>query len=142
MRSFVPGRSLAAESRLEGRFILGPANRAVVRARVPGSVSAIYVAEGEHVSANQPLAKLRNLSLESEAAEATANARVATARATTAQMTYVSFGAADRDRQQAEQRAVLLQDEVSALDLRSPIAGVVTTPKPGNSARLFHVSGK
>lgn len=117
---------------LEGRFILEPADRAVVRARVPGGVSAVYVVEGEHVNAGQPLAKLSNLSLESEAAEAMADARVATARATSAQMTYVSFGSAERDRQQAEQRAALLQDELSALDLRSPIAGIVATPKTGN----------
>jgi putative peptide zinc metalloprotease protein len=133
----VPWRRVA----LEGRFILEPADRAVVRARVPGSVSAIYVSEGERVTAGQPLAKLRNLSLESEAAEANANASVATARATTAQMTYVSFGSADRDRQQAEQRASLLQDEVAALDLRSPITGVVTTPKPGNSLGAYMSQG-
>jgi putative peptide zinc metalloprotease protein len=126
---------------LESRFILEPADRAVVRARVPGSVSAIYVVEGQSVSAGQPLAKLRNLSLESEAAEANANAKVATARATTAQMTYVSFGAADRDRRQAEQRASLLQDEVAALDLRAPIGGVVTTPKPGNSLGSYMAQG-
>jgi putative peptide zinc metalloprotease protein len=124
----VPWRHVA----LEGRFILEPAERAVVRARVPGGVTAVYVAEGEHVNAGQPLAKLRNLSLESEAARAEADARVATARATTAQMTYVSFGSVERDRQQAEERAGLLRDEVSALDLRTPIAGVVTTPKTGN----------
>jgi putative peptide zinc metalloprotease protein len=134
----VPWRRVA----LEGRFILGPSDRAVVRARVPGSLSAIYVTEAEHVTAGQPLAKLRNLSLESEAAEANAKARVAAARATTAQMTYVSFGSAERDRQQAEQRAVLLKDEMAALDLRSPISGIVTTPKPGNKVGSYMSQGE
>jgi multidrug resistance efflux pump len=117
---------------LDGRFILEPVNRAVVRARVPGGVTSIYVSEGERVVTGQPLAKMRNLALESEAAEANANAKVARARATKAQLSYVSFGASEREREQAEQRAALLQDEVSALDLRAPIAGVVTTPKTGN----------
>lgn len=117
---------------LDGRFILEPVNRAVVRARVPGGVTSIYVSEGERVAAGQPLAKMRNLALESEAAEANANVKVARARATKAQLTYVSFGTNEREREQAEQRAALLQDEVSALDLRAPIAGVVTTPKTAN----------
>ncbi len=126
---------------LEGRFILGPANRAVVRARVPGTVIAIYVSEGQRVSSGQQLGKLRNLALESQAAEANANAGVATARATKAQLTYVSFGASELDRQQAQQRASLLQDEVQALDLRAPIAGVVTTPKPGNTLGSYMEQG-
>jgi putative peptide zinc metalloprotease protein len=117
---------------LEGRFILEPANRAVVRARVPGTVAGVYVSEGQRVSSGQQLGKLRNLELESEAAEASANAKVATARATKAQLTYVSFGASELDRQQAQERAALLEEEVKALDLRAPIDGVVTTPKPGN----------
>src|SRR5438270_88511 len=117
---------------LEGRFILEPAERAVVRARVPGTVTAIYVSEGQRVAANQSLARLRNLAFESEAAEADANAKIANARATKAQLTYVNFGASERERQQADQRATLMQDEVQALDLRAPIAGVVTTPKTGD----------
>lgn len=117
---------------LEGRFILEPADRAVVRARVPGTVTAMFATEGQKVAAGEPLARLRNLALESEAAEANANSKVANARATKAQLTYVSFGASERERQRAEQRASLLQDEVRALDLRTPIAGVVTTPKTGN----------
>src|SRR6266404_5861794 len=126
---------------LEGRFILEPSDRAVVRARVPGTVESIFVSEGQTVISGQPLAKLRNLALESEAAEASANARVADARATKAQLTYVSFGASERERQQADQRAALMQDEVQTLDLRSPITGVVTTPKPGNSLGSYMEPG-
>jgi multidrug resistance efflux pump len=124
----LPWRQVA----LNGRFILEPVNRAVVRARVPGSVAAIYVSEGQKVAAGDPLAKLRNLAVESQAAEASANAKVANARAIKAQLTYVSFGASERERQQAGQRDALMQSELGALDLRAPIAGVVTTPKTGN----------
>ena len=44
-----------------GKFVLEPVNQAVVRAHVPGTVSKVYVREGEAVSQGGLLAALSNL---------------------------------------------------------------------------------
>jgi putative peptide zinc metalloprotease protein len=113
----------------EGRFLLEPQHRAVLRAAVPGAVAAVYVQEGQHVDAGAPVARLRNLPLENDAAKTSAEYRVAAARATSAQFRYVGFAAADRERQQLAVRSRTLLDQVAQLELRSPISGVVVTPR-------------
>jgi putative peptide zinc metalloprotease protein len=113
----------------EGRFLLEPANRAVVRAAVPGTVVEVNAEEGRKVAAGEALLRLRNLSLESQAAQARADARVAAARATNAQLHYAAFGTADLERQQLAERSRLLQNQVAMLILSSPVAGQVMTPR-------------
>lgn len=114
---------------VEGRFLLEPANRAVLRAAVPGTVMEVNAEEGHKVVAGETLLRLRNLSLESEAAQTRADSRVATARATEAQLRYAAYGVADRERQQLAERSRLLDDQVAMLTITSPIAGQVMTPR-------------
>ena len=113
---------------VEGRFVLEPSARAVVRAAVPGVIDAVFASEGQPVAAGQTIAQLHNLRLESEAAKADADLRLATARASQAQLHYASFGAAERERQSMLARSAALRDARSRLTLTAPIAGVVTTP--------------
>ncbi len=111
-----------------GRFVLEPVRRSVVRATVPGVVSKIFVQEGSLVKAGEPLAELRNLPLQSEAAQAQARLVMASSRAISAQLRHGDYGSAmnERDRLAVQSRQLKLKTE--DLELQSPIAGVVLTP--------------
>src|SRR3954462_2241865 len=126
---------------IQGRFILEPAKRATLRAAVPGTVAEILVKEGQQVKAGQLLGRLTNLSVESEAEKVMADYRLAQARAVNAQLRYAGFGSADADRQQLQQRARLMNDKVTALILRSPIDGIVVTPRPSNEVSAYVKEG-
>ena len=54
---------------------------------------------------------------------------MARARATQAELHYTSFGPADRERQQLAERSRTLAEEIAKLQVVSPIAGVVATPR-------------
>ncbi|HXZ28429.1 MAG TPA: HlyD family efflux transporter periplasmic adaptor subunit [Terriglobales bacterium] len=114
---------------VEGRFLLEPEKRALLRAAVPGTVVEVDAEEGQPVAAGAKLLQLRNLALESEAAKSYADYRAAAARAAEAQLRYADFGIADRERQQLQERTRLLQEQVSMLTITSPIAGRVMTPR-------------
>jgi putative peptide zinc metalloprotease protein len=114
---------------VEGRFVLEPVRRAIVRAEVPGVVEQVPVAEGQTITQGSLLVKLQNLQLESEAAKAAADFRVATARSTSASLRYAGFGVAERERQQAQEQSRTLAEELGHLQITSPIAGVVLTPR-------------
>jgi putative peptide zinc metalloprotease protein len=114
---------------IQGRFVIEPGRRAVIRAEVPGQVSEVLAREGELISAGSPLVRLRNLNLESEADQGRADLRVATARATQAQLSYAAFGSAERDRQRLAERSRALDDQVTRLQVVSPLPGVVATPR-------------
>jgi len=111
-----------------GRFVLEPVGRSIVRAAVPGVVAEIFVEEGSVVAAGEPIAQLRNLPLESEAARARARLEMASSRAISAELRHQNYGAAlhERERLLVESRELALQAE--DLLLRSPRSGVVLTP--------------
>ena len=110
------------------RFSLEPAQRAIIRAAVPGTITAVYADEGQRVPAGVVLAKLENPPLESDAARAAADYSVAAARATRAQLQYADFGAAQREREHLAEKERNLHEQVALLQLRTPIGGVVITP--------------
>ncbi|HVP52577.1 MAG TPA: efflux RND transporter periplasmic adaptor subunit [Terriglobales bacterium] len=112
-----------------GPFVLEARTTAAVRAMVEGTVTAVYHDEGQTVAAGAPLVRLRNLKLESEAAQSAANYRTAVARAAQAQLHYADYGPAERERQQLEERDRILRDQVARLALNSPLNGAVITPR-------------
>ncbi|MGH9509763.1 MAG: efflux RND transporter periplasmic adaptor subunit [Terriglobales bacterium] len=114
---------------VEGRFVLEPKNRAMVRVVVPGTVVAVLAQEGEPVAAGAPLVRLSNLQLETEAARALTDYRLAAHRATQASLQYAGFGAAERERQQLGERSRNLASQALHLELKSPIDGVLLTPR-------------
>lgn len=117
---------------VHARFILEPAQRAVVRAEVPGTVVEVLVHEGQKVDPDSPLLRLRNLDLESQQAQMEANLQLASSRNTEAQMHYSGVAGMEQELQQDRQKSRLLAQEVSQLQLRSPIAGNVVSPRPGD----------
>jgi len=139
---FTPGRRIVAavvvglllvlplwRQSTAARFSLEPANRAVVRAAVPGTVVAVYRGEGEQIAAGGMLARLENLPLQSKAARAAADYSVAASRATGAQLQYKDFGPADREREELAEKQRDLNQQVAELSLTSPISGTVATPR-------------
>jgi putative peptide zinc metalloprotease protein len=105
---------------VEGRFVLEPAHKSVVRAEVPGMVTRVLVGEGQAVTAGQPLVELRNLQLESAAAEAEADLRMASAEANQALLTYGNVGATQSRRQETLERHRELADQIALLRISSP----------------------
>jgi putative peptide zinc metalloprotease protein len=114
---------------VEGRLVLEPMQRAVLRVEVPGTVMETNAYEGGEVTAGSPLLRLRNLDLESEAARVDADLRLATARAFQAQSRYTDFGAAERRREELTAQGRALQEKMTQLTVLSPIAGTVVTPR-------------
>lgn len=139
---FTPGHSLAVAAvvllflglplrreSVSGRFLLEPAQQAVIRARVPGVVTALHAEEGERVAAGTMLATLRNLPLQSDFEYAKSNLTLASDRAAAASLHYADVGTAlkERERSSAELQQISARD--SALGVTSPIAGTVITPR-------------
>lgn len=114
---------------VSGRFILEPSQLAIIRASVPGTVVAVNADEGAQVSAGQPIITLRNLQLESEAGKVAADLDSATAAAVQAQLRYADFTPAEHEREQLGEHQQLLQAELGRLNVRSPIAGTLLTPR-------------
>jgi putative peptide zinc metalloprotease protein len=114
---------------VEGRFVLEPAHKALVRAEVPGTATRVLAGEGQAVAAGQPLVELSNLQLQSAAARADADRRLASAEANQALLNYGDFGPAEYKRQEASERYRSLANQVALLRISSPIDGIVETPR-------------
>ncbi len=112
-----------------GKFVLEPVNKAVVRAHVPGTVFRIYVQEGELVSQGSPLATLSNVPLQSGLDDARAKLVLASDQAKEAALNYRGYGDALMERERSAKQYGQLSEMNAALDLRSPIAGTVVTPR-------------
>jgi putative peptide zinc metalloprotease protein len=126
---------------VEGRMVLEPVQRAVVRVEVPGTVMQTDVEEGQEVSAGAPLLRLRNLDMESEAARVAADLGLASARAFQAQMSYTDFAVADRHREELAAHERALQQKLTRLTVLSPVAGTVVTPRVQNLQGAYLPAG-
>jgi putative peptide zinc metalloprotease protein len=113
----------------DGSFILEPVRRALVHASVRGRVLQVFVDEGQRVVAGQPLANLENLDLESNLARVRADLQVASARVIQSQLRYRDVGTAQQERVRLMQEDRSLTEEATKLQLVSPIAGIVATPR-------------
>ena len=112
-----------------GRFVLEPSNSTVVRALVPGMVTRVYADEGQQVAAGAPLVQLRNLALDSKLARSQSELKMATGRANSAILHYADFGPAEQERTRLTRLTGDYASEAAHLEVSTPIAGVVTTPR-------------
>lgn len=115
--------------RVTERFVLEPVRRSVLRAQVSGLVTDVGVAEGQHVNQGAPIASLRDLSVDTEAAKAEADYDSARALSLNAQLKYARYGEAEQQLREARQRLALAHDKQERLVITSPIAGTVVTPR-------------
>jgi putative peptide zinc metalloprotease protein len=124
-----------------GRFVLEPSTRAVVRAVVPGIVTKVYADEGQSVVVGDPLLRLRNLPLQTRLAHSEADYTVASARARSAALRYGDFGPAIKEQERLSRQTSELSSEAANLDLRSPIPGVVLTPRVSDRLGSYVTAG-
>ena len=112
-----------------GRFLLEPAHLAVVRARVPGVITQLDAEEGQRVARGETLATLRNLPLESDFEDTKTNLLLAGDRAKAASLHYSDFGQALKEREGLAGQFRQISAMDSKLEVTSPIAGTVVTPR-------------
>jgi putative peptide zinc metalloprotease protein len=112
-----------------GRFILEAADHAVIRTQVAGRILEIYVNEGQSISQGQPVALLNNLGLDSKQAQIGAEFQRASAAVNAAAFRYGDTGAALTRREQLDQQRRLVASQTAELQVKSPITGIVTTPR-------------
>jgi len=114
---------------VRGSFVLTPSRTAVLRATVPGIVTAVSVREGEQITAGATLVQLRNLSIESRSQESERNLTEANAKLVNAIRSYKEVGAAEQERQHQMSDSQLAREQLKELSIVSPISGVVETPR-------------
>ncbi|HTQ61441.1 MAG TPA: HlyD family efflux transporter periplasmic adaptor subunit [Candidatus Solibacter sp.] len=125
-----------------GRFTLEPADRAIVRNRVAGLVTDVDVREGQVVSPGTPLLQLRNIPLESIAAQTDAEYLVTSELVNNASLHYHSgFGPDLQERKRLDVQSGELKSQTRELELTSPIAGVVLTPRVDDRLGTFLPEG-
>jgi putative peptide zinc metalloprotease protein len=112
-----------------GKFVLEPVDEAVVRAHLPGTISKIFVREGETVSQGTHLATLSNLPLQSGLSDAKAELTLASAKAKAAAFNYQGYGNALMERERLTEQFGQMSKMSAALELVAPISGTVLTPK-------------
>jgi len=122
---FIPLR----RERVEGRFVLEPVQRAIVRTEVPGRVTEVLADEGQFVGAGASVARLRDLSLDSEAARALSDYRIAAAQAIDAQLHYRDYGVAEQQRRRFAKSYDVIRERQQHLLITTPVAGVIVTPR-------------
>lgn len=126
---------------IQGRFILEPGNRAIIRPVVPGLVTRVYAQEGTHVASGAPLFRLTNLSLQSSLGRSQADYNVASMLATSALLRRSDLGSAVQERNRLAERSRNLSSQAASLDLDSPISGIVLTPRIGDLLNSYVSEG-
>lgn len=109
--------------------VLQPAGDSVVRAAVDGFVVEVYAAEGDTVSAGQPIARLRNNALQTslQAAQLEFSRAEAQLRGAVTSGSLAQVGEAKSAVASAEARRAELQKQSAQLVIVAPVAGVVAT---------------
>lgn len=121
------------------RFTLEASNVSVVRALVAGTVAQVYADEGQAVQAGSLILRLRNVGLDSKLARSQSELDLATQKAQSSLIHYTDFGSAGTDRERWGQQTQQLNSQVASLAVKSPISGVVVTPRIGDKVGT-HVS--
>jgi putative peptide zinc metalloprotease protein len=124
-----------------GRFALEPVQRVVIHAIVPGTVTDVFATEGMTVASGTPLMRLRNLPLQSKIDESQTAYEAASTRAKTASFQYANLGTALRERENAEKQRHEWAAQGAYLDISSPMAGVVLTPRMDDRLGAFLQEG-
>jgi putative peptide zinc metalloprotease protein len=114
---------------VSARFLLEPARAAEIRARVPGVVAQLNAREGQRVDQGALLATLRDLPLQSDLEHAQANLSMASERARAASLHYAEYGPALKVRERLSDKLQEVSQKDAALQISSPIAGTVITPR-------------
>jgi putative peptide zinc metalloprotease protein len=127
--------------RIEARCSIKPAERAIVRASIPGFVREMKVREGDRIEAGQELTVLHNPEVESAAARARVEFVAAQTEYSKAQLSYAGLGPSMARRDEMEKKQHLSQEDRDRLVLKAPIAGVVTTHNTEDELGSYREAG-
>jgi putative peptide zinc metalloprotease protein len=111
------------------RFILEPVKAAVIRNLMPGTITDVFAREGMSLDAGAPVFRLRDLPLQSKVAGSEVNFAIASMRANAAGLHYANLGSALEEREQLAKQSRELLSQADSLQLDSPIAGTMLTPR-------------
>jgi putative peptide zinc metalloprotease protein len=125
-----------------GKFLLEPVTSASVRARIPGTVTQIFVEEGQNVAMGAPLATLRNLPIQSELEATNAELLLASERARDAFLHYADLSQVTKEREHLTAKAYQISQMDSELRLKSPVSGTVLTPRLEGQLGAYLPEGK
>lgn len=119
-------------TRVASEFVLEPGSDAHVRSEVSGVVRQVFVRQGDAVSAGQTLAVLSDPNVEAEAKRLSQQLAMAESalRAGQARPWSAELSASIQEERRLKQESAVALARVAALTIRSPFAGVVTTPTP------------
>jgi putative peptide zinc metalloprotease protein len=126
---------------IEGRFVIEPQRTVFVRALSPGSITQVFTSEGAQVAAGAPLFQMNNLAMRSMQGKSAADYAVAGMHATSALLHYADFGSASQERERLAEQARAINAQAATLDLSSPIAGVVITPRVSDRLGSYVTEG-
>jgi multidrug resistance efflux pump len=126
---------------VSGRFVIEPEQRASIRAAVPGQITQVLADEETLVPAGAPLFVLRSVRLEAESDDTQVSLRSAEANARRAQAAYANLGSARAERAIQVGRSRSVFEQVAALQVTSPISGVLATPRLGDRVGSFVQEG-
>lgn len=111
-------------------FVIEPAESHTISAAIAGQVEAVFVRQGEHVRAGQPLLTMSSIDAASMRSAALAKAGQAQFAAFDSEIQGRSVGAAAADRAAALRHTELATEAVSSLILRAPADGTVLAENP------------
>ncbi len=126
---------------VDARFVLRPETTATVRNLVPGTVTEVLASEGQSLAAGAPLLRLQNSPLQSRILRGEADLAAATVRVRQASEHYANAGAAIEAREQFVRQRAELQSEDASLQISSPIAGTVLTPRMDDRVGAYVPAG-
>jgi len=135
MASFVAVAALIAlppvPSKVATPFILEPTSQADARATVPGVMQKVLVKQGDVVQMGQVLAIMDNPSLEADVAADTQQLALAQShfRAEEANGNFTAANSANHESIRLTQALFEAKRQFDQLEIRAPIAGIVTTPE-------------
>jgi multidrug efflux pump subunit AcrA (membrane-fusion protein) len=131
-------------SRVASDFSLEPGRDAHLRAEVAGTLRQIFVRQGERVEAGQLIAILGNPDLEADAKTLAEQLAMANSELRAAQGSQDPGKSARARTEQVrlEQEWIVAQHRVDALQIRSPIAGLVSTPLIDQEAGGYLAAGQ
>ena len=124
-------------------LVLEPGKDAQVRAGVGGKVSRVLVHQGDLVAPGQILAILQNPDIDENALSVSAQLAFADSnlRNEEDRLDPAKIAQAAEERTRLEKELAVAQNEAEALQIRAPIAGVVTTPELAEKTGEFLAAG-
>jgi putative peptide zinc metalloprotease protein len=131
-------------SSVSSGFILEAAQQADVRVAVPGEIQLVFVGEGDAVREGQVLARLDNPAMEADAAVEAQQFALAEShmRAAEASADPGAISAASREAVKVEQALQVAKVKAAQLEIRAPIAGVMTTPELAETVGMHFKEGQ